>query len=128
MKSASKISSKSDDKPADDLVNWESGRKARLANLASTFKNYDAEEEHYAQREIQLPKPVTKPLPRAPNQFILPQTTAKSPTKASDNVRKPRKPRKDKTKGEKFTGAQGSNEVDDESVMEVIKITQNDRY
>ena len=103
--------------PNDEFGDWESGRKARLANLANKFKKYDDDEEHYAQREIQLPKPVTKPPPRAPspskhapvstehlrsrspvkasphhnpNQFISPVTSssrAVSPTKPCDNMR-----------------------------------------
>ena len=107
---------KSASKPASntevDLGDWESGRKTRLANLASKFKTFD-DDEPPVQREIQLPKPVTKPLPRAPspskhapvttdhirsrspvkasphhnpNQFISPQVT-KTPTKPGDNLR-----------------------------------------
>lgn len=123
LKSASKIQGKSDDKPTENLGDWESGRKARLANLANKFKNYDDDEDQFAQKqEIQLPKPVTKPLPRVPspskhapvsldhlrsrspvkassghsnpNQFISPQTTARalSPDKANTRPLSPTKP------------------------------------
>lgn len=89
----------------------QSGRKARLASLANKFKNI--EDEVPAPRNIQLPKAVTKPAPRAPSpskhapvktehirsvspvkssqhmnsqQFISPQVSA-SPTKPGDNYR-----------------------------------------
>ena len=108
-KSATKPASSSNEAGLDD---WESGRKARLASLASKFRTYD-EDEPPVQREVQLPKAVTKPAPRAPspskhapvstphirsrspvkasphlnpNQFISPQVT-KSPTKPGDNLR-----------------------------------------
>ena len=94
---------------------WESGKKARLAALSSKFRNFDEDEEKlFTKQEVQLPKPVTKPPPRAPspskhapvntdhlrsrspvkasphhnpNQFISPQVTGLSPTKPVDNAR-----------------------------------------
>jgi len=54
-------SAKSVEEPSDLM----SGRKVRLANLANKFKNI--EDEIPTPREIQLPKPVSKPAPRAPS-------------------------------------------------------------
>ena len=98
-------------------TDWESGKKARLAALSSKFRNFDEDEDQFStKQEIQLPKPVTKPPPRAPspskhapvntdhlrsrspvkasphhnpNQFISPQVSGLSPTKPGDNARSP---------------------------------------
>jgi len=103
----STVTTKTVDPPSD----LESGRKARLANLANKFKHID-DESPPAPRHVQLPKPVTKPVPRAPSpskhapvktdhiratspvkssinpqQFISPQVPSQSPTKPSDNHR-----------------------------------------
>eukprot|EP00092_Neocalanus_flemingeri_P040288 GFUD01043883.1.p1 GENE.GFUD01043883.1~~GFUD01043883.1.p1 ORF type:complete len:1410 (-),score=481.54 GFUD01043883.1:150-4379(-) len=56
----------SSSQPADEPSDLLSGRKARLANLASKFKNIE-DEEPLPPRHIQLPKPVSKPAPRAPS-------------------------------------------------------------
>jgi len=47
-------------------LDWEAGRRARLANLASKFRHIDDESPPIV-REVQLPKPVVKPAPRAPS-------------------------------------------------------------
>ena len=93
-------------------TDWETGKKARLAALSNKFRNFDeAEERNSTVREVQLPKPVTKPPPPVPspskhapvntdhlrsrspvkasphnnpNQFISPQVTGRSPTKPGD--------------------------------------------
>jgi len=107
----SKTTQSQSSKPSEQSSDLQSGRKARLANLASKFKNLDDEEP--TPRHIQLPKSVTKPAPRAlspskhapvktdhirsaspvkssphinPQQFISPQVN-QSPTKPSDNYR-----------------------------------------
>jgi len=98
------VSSKSVDVPHD----LQSERKARLANLANKFKNID--DEVPTPKHVQLPKAVTKPVPRAPSpskhapvrtdhiratspvktsinpqQFISPQISSTSPNKTNDN-------------------------------------------
>jgi len=91
----------------DNISDLQSGRKARLANLANKFKNID--EESPPLRHVQLPKVATKPVPKAPSpskhapvktdhirstspvkssinpqQFISPQVTTHSPIKSSN--------------------------------------------
>ena len=69
MKSFSKAggTSKQEEESSVSPADWEAGKRARLAALTSKFRNFDEDEDETAAREVQLPKPVTKPPPRAPS-------------------------------------------------------------
>jgi len=75
--------------PDEDVSDLQSGRKARLANLAKKFKNI--EEEEPAPRHIQLPKPAAKPAPRnlSPSKHAPVKTShmrSASPVKSSSHM------------------------------------------